>query len=136
MGQTFLDSRALPSNRKFGSFFTVIFGIVSVGLLLNDYVKEFWFFAAVSALTLSCTILRPSTLYWPNRLWYRLGVILGKIVSPIVLGALFFGVISPTALITRLTGRDVLRLKKQNVGSYWLARTASKIDTDSFKNQF
>ena len=71
-----------------------------------------------------------------NKAWYRLGLLMGKVVSPIVLGILFFIVISPVAIVTRLFGRDILLLRKRNVNSYWIERNPPGPQPESFKEQF
>ena len=77
-------------------------------------------------------ILRPL-----NWLWFQLGQLLGKIVSPIVLGAIFFLLLTPVSLVTRLFGRDELRIKrKASQTSYWLDRAPPGPAPESFKNQF
>ena len=70
-----------------------------------------------------------------NKLWMRFGLLLGMIVSPIVLGVVFFVVFTPIAFVMRLSGRDQLRLKFRERQSYWIKRDASVL-ADSFKNQF
>lgn len=86
-------------------------------------------FAAVAAIV-------PRLLAPLNRAWFRLGMLLGKIVSPIVLGFIFFLMLTPVSLIARLFGRDVLRLKKRAAESYWVDRMPIGPVPDSFKNQF
>jgi len=82
------------------------------------------------------TLLSPQLLAPLNRLWYGLGVLLGKIISPIVLGLIFFVLITPVSLVTRLFGRDELKMKKRNVESYWVDRSPPGPPSDSFKNQY
>ena len=65
-----------------------------------------------------------------------LGLALGRVVSPIVLGIIFFGLITPIALIAKLMGRDELKLKRPKKSSYWSEPISSNSDADSFKNQF
>ena len=65
-----------------------------------------------------------------------LGLALGKVVSPIVLGIIFFGLITPIALIARLMGRDELKLRRPKKSTYWSEPISSSSDVDSFKNQF
>jgi hypothetical protein len=71
-----------------------------------------------------------------NWLWYELGMLLGKIVNPIVLGFIFFVLITPVSIVTRLFGRDELRIKKRHVESYWIDRSPPGPPLDSFKNQY
>ena len=71
-----------------------------------------------------------------NKAWMRLGELMGKVVSPFVLGVIFFALITPIALITRFFSRDELRLKRTNGDSYWINRTPPGPSKDSFKKQF
>tara|TARA_B100000686_G_scaffold316156_1_gene363707 strand:- start:375 stop:629 length:255 start_codon:yes stop_codon:yes gene_type:complete len=72
-----------------------------------------------------------------NILWFRLGIILGKIISPIVIGLIFFFIITPIALLGRLMGRDELKLKRNKVSeTYWVERKPVGPDPKTFKNQF
>jgi hypothetical protein len=124
----------IPSNQKFGSLFTTIF---VVGFFYFNLEPSKWLSigsALLAALLALITIFVPSSLSPLNKAWFALGAFLGKVVSPIVLSIIFFVMIVPVALITRLFGRDVLLLKKRHVFSYWVVR--EPIDADSFKNQF
>ena len=87
-------------------------------------------------LTLVVTILKDELLLPFNKLWMHFGLILNKIISPVVLGFIFFGLISPIAIVTKALGRDELRLKKKSSGSFWKIREIAKIEPRSFKNQF
>ena len=78
----------------------------------------------------------PKLLYPANKLWFLLGLLLGKIISPIVLGTMFFLMITPISLILRIFGRDELKLKKTNTKSYWITRSNVLIESESFRNQF
>jgi len=126
----------LPSNKKFGWFFTAVFSFFAA----YSYSKV-WEIFAIAALVIALlfaavTLLCPQLLSSLNRLWYALGVLLGKIVSPIVLGLIFFVLITPVSLVTRLFGRDELKMKKRNVESYWTDRSPPGPLPDSFKNQY
>ena len=126
----------LPTNRRFGWFFAAVFFAVAA--------YAFWRgWRAVSLVTLIVaisfavtTLLSPQLLAPLNRLWYGLGMLLGKIISPIVLGIIFFVLITPVSLVTRLFGRDELKMKKRNVESYWTDRSPPGPSSDSFKNQY
>jgi hypothetical protein len=125
---------AVPANYKFGWLFATIF---AVGFLYFHYQQSIWL--AITSMFLSAlfgfiTIFAPSVLTPFNRAWFALSLFLGKVVSPVVLSIIFFVVIVPPALVTRLFGRDALLLKKRKVASYWVDR--EPIDPDSFKNQF
>ena len=87
-------------------------------------------------LFVAITFFLPQLLTPLNRLWYALGILLGKVISPIVLGAMFFLIITPIALITRLFGRDELKIRKLSLQSYWVDRSPQGPPSESFNNQF
>jgi hypothetical protein len=126
----------LPSNKKFGWFFVFVFAVVAAYFYYKQITPWGAVFAGAMVLTGFIALLAPQWLNVPNRLWFGLGMLLGRIVSPIVLGVIFFLLITPVALVTRLGGRDVLRLKKRTVTSYWIDREPVGPAADSFKNQF
>ena len=80
--------------------------------------------------------LAPQRLRLLNSAWLRFGELLGKVVSPIALGFIFFALVTPVSVIGRLFGRDELRLKRRPVASYWIARDVPTLDSNSFKQQF
>ena len=92
--------------------------------------------AIVAALFAVCAMAAPAVLAPLNRLWFRFGMLLGKIVSPVVLGVIFFLILTPVSIATRLFGRDALLMKKRDVESYWIDRTPAGPAPESFKNQF
>ena len=126
----------LPSNRRFGFFFSIIF--VFLGLLL---ISEDCFFIGYSALGLSGLFVIFS-FYWPNFLlplnksWMFVGLFLGKIMNPIILGIFFFGLITPLSIFLRLFGRDELHLKRNRAGSEWRNQDGNSDQLRSFKNQY
>lgn len=84
-----------------------------------------------------CALFSPAVLAPLNKAWFGFGLLLGKIVSPVVLGAIFFLMITPVALLMRLSGRDVLGLHgKKYAHSFWIDRASSEPNSESFKNQF
>lgn len=126
----------LPTNRSFGILFTLIFALISVWNYLSDQMN----IAMVSlGLTVACvltTFAFPQSLSPLNRAWMKLGLFLGKLVNPVILGVIFFLIITPVSLITRLAGRDALRLNQEHHKTYWRTRDNNRSQTDSFKNQF
>jgi hypothetical protein len=126
----------LPSNNKFGWFFSAVFAIIAI----YSYHQQLKTFASAATIVffifVAVTFFAPQLLTQLNRLWYALGNLLGKVISPLVLGAIFFGLISPIALITRLFGRDELKIKKSFLKSYWVNRLPPGPPSNSFKNQF
>ena len=126
----------LPSNKKFGLFFSAIFVLIAVYVYLKFRVEFAVFALTISTLFAIAAFLTPQILSPLNRLWFCLGLLLGKIVSPIVLALIFFVLITPVSLVTRLFGRDELKIKKRTVESYWVDRSPPGPPSESFKNQY
>ena len=125
----------LPSNRKFGFFFTAVF-LVAAGYLWHEKSTALAYtFTALSALFFVITLIKADVLLPLNKLWMRFGLLLGMIVSPIVLGLIFFVMFTPIAFAMRLFGRDELRLRFKDKSSHWIKRETST-QSDSFKHQF
>ena len=99
----------------------------------TNYWSGFYF---GSAFLFFVTLFSAESLAPLNKAWAALGQILGRLVSPIVLGLIFFCLITPVALIGRIGGRDQLRLKTRADTSYWIKREPPGPAPDSFKNQF
>jgi len=93
-------------------------------------------FLVLASIFLLCALIAPKLLRPLNKAWYQLGLLLGRIVSPIVLGVIFFIIITPVAIVTRLAGRDALKLRKQDVDSHWIDRKPPGPEPESFKEQF
>ena len=125
----------LPSNRKFGLFFTLVFAVAAFYFSSSPNIA--WAYASVgaSSIFLVVTLLKSDALLPLNKLWMRFGLLLGRIVSPIVLGIIFFGLFTPIATLMRLIGRDELNLKFTQEASYWISRNEA-INSGSFKHQF
>lgn len=127
----------LPSERKFGLLFFIVFSVIAA---VNYYrhhnltIVMAWLVGAVLFLVLA--LAAPSVLRPLNKAWFQLGLFMGKIVNPIVMAVLFFILITPVAFISRLAGRDILKLKKSKQASYWVDRNPLGPDAESFKNQF
>jgi hypothetical protein len=126
----------LPTNQKFGLFFTAVFVVVAVYSHFKVSDTFSLVALAIALLFAAITLLSPHQLGPLNLLWYKLGMLLGKIVSPIVLGIIFFLLITPISLFTRLFGRDELRLRKRNAESYWINRVQHGSISVTFKNQY
>ena len=126
----------IPSNRKFGFFFSVVFGVASYFFYASDAVNLAVVLVVLALLFLVVSVVRPQILLPFNKLWMGLGLVLGMIISPIVLGAIFYGMFMPTAVIMRIFGRDELRLKRKNNISFWKVREPIDPLLESFKNQF
>ena len=125
----------IPSNKKFVYFFTLVFIIIAGYSFINQSLNFAYIFGIISAIFFIITIFKAHLLLYLNILWIRIGLLLGMIISPFVLGILFFVFFTPMAILMKLYGRDELRLKiKKNI-SYWILRD-NQIKPDSFKNQF
>lgn len=124
-------------NRNFGFLFAGVFALLSAYAAYQggEPSKIYgWLIAGVVVGLVA--IIAPGALTPFNKAWMKLGDLMGKVVSPLVLGVIFFALITPIALITRLFGRDELRLKKTGTSSYWIDRAPPGPAGDSFKNQF
>jgi hypothetical protein len=125
----------LPSNRKFGFFFMFVFSAAAGYFYYSANISWAYVFVAVASTFLLITLIKSDALLPLNKLWMRFGLLLGMIVSPIVLGIIFFGLFTPIAMLMRLSGRDELRLKFTQKASHWISRE-DPIKSESFKHQF
>ena len=125
----------LPSNRKFGFFFTFVFAVTSAYFYYAENMTWAYSFFAAAFVFLIVTLVKSYALLPLNKLWMRFGLLLGMIVSPIVLGVIFFGLFTPIATLMRLSGRDELRLKFLHKSSHWISRS-EPVKPESFKHQF
>tara|TARA_Y100000992_G_C21022758_1_gene376569 strand:- start:49 stop:447 length:399 start_codon:yes stop_codon:yes gene_type:complete len=130
-----LPETELPSNKKFGNFFTFVFIIIASYFYFNKSLNLTYIFGVVATVFMLVTIFKDELLLPLNRLWMRFGLLIGMIIGPIVLGLIFFTLFSPVAIFMRLFGRDELHLKYKKKSSYWILRDDS-ICADSFKRQF
>ena len=125
----------LPSNKKFGFFFTFVFALASAYFYNSTSASWAYTFGLASLTFLIVSIFKSEILLPLNKLWVRFGHLLGMIVSPIILGVIFFGLFTPIAFVMRLSGRDELRLKFLKKPSHWISRSET-IKPETFKHQF
>lgn len=124
------------SERAFGLVFAAVFLLVALWPLLGRGAPRWWALGLAAAFAL-CAWLAPRILAPVNQLWFRFGELLHRIVSPVALGVIFFGVITPYAIVMRLFGRDELLLRKRSArDSYWVRREPPGPPPDSFGNQY
>jgi hypothetical protein len=124
------------TDRSFGWVFTVVFVLIGTWPLLFSNPPRWWAIGIAAAFAL-VTLIKPTLLSGLNRLWMKFGLLLGKIVSPIALGVLFYLVFTPIGLLMRLLGKDPLRLKFDRTGdSYWIRREPPGPPPKSMTNQF
>ncbi len=122
----------ISSNRSFALVFFMVFLIISIYPVFNSGDLRIWS-SIVSLVFLILGIMNSKILTPLNKIWFKFGILLGIIVSPIVMGIVYFAVVFPTSLIMRSLGKDLLRLKKNREKTYWVESTSSK---SSMKNQF
>ena len=122
----------IGSNKSFGVVFFLVFLLISLYPLINDGNLRIWSFV-ISIIFLILGILNSKILSPLNKIWFKFGLLLGKIISPIVMGIIFFIVVTPTGLILRLFQKDVLNLKFNNNNTYWIEKSGPK---SKMKNQF
>jgi len=120
------------TNRSFGIVFFIVFLIISLWPLLNNDQVRYWALI-VSILFLLLGIINSKILTPLNKIWFKFGILLGKIVSPLVLAIIFFLVVTPTGLIMRMLGKDLLNLKKNKNKTYWIKK---ENNLSNMKNQF
>ena len=127
-----MDDFNISSNRSFGIVFFVVFLLIAVFPLANSEDLRIWSLI-ISLIFLILGLLKSKILTPLNRLWFKFGIFLGKIVSPLVMGVIFFFVVTPTGLIMRILGKDPLNLKYNLNKSYWIEKNGPK---SKMKNQF
>jgi len=125
----------LPSNKSFGYFFTFLFAIVGVYFYISANVSWAFIFITVAFIFMLLTLIKSDALLPLNKLWMHFGQLIGSIVSPIVLGFIFFVLLTPIAILMRLFGRDELRLKFKQKQSHWIPRD-ELVKSESFEQQF
>ena len=126
----------LPSNRKFGLFFSAIFLVLHIYSLFFSSSTYSIISLALFFITLLITLFFSELLTPFNKLWMKIGYLIGGIINPLVMGAIYFIFFTPISLLFKLTNRDYLGLKYNSETSYWVKRTNKSIDPMSFKNQF
>ena len=130
-----LSGIELPSNRKFGFFITFVSAVAAAYFYYSANISWAYVFIAVASIFLLLALIKSDALLPLNKLWMRLGLLLGMMVSPVILGIIFFCLFTPIAAIMRLSGRDELRLKFSEKASHWVLR-GEPIKSESFKQQF
>ena len=133
MKRVYSDKIKISSNRSFGLLFFIVFLIVSLWPLTHEGSIRIWS-VIVSAVFLILGLINSRLLTPLNVLWFKLGITLGAIISPIVMGIIFFLVVTPTGFILRIMGKDLLNKKyDKEKETYWIKRNAS---IGTMKRQF
>ena len=121
----------VSSNKSFGIVFFIFFLAVALYPLLNNEEYRLWALI-ISLIFLILGLINSSILTPLNLLWFKFGMLLGRIVSPIVMALVFFIVVTPTGLIMKLFKKDLLQLKKKDKKSYWIEKKSKS----KMSNQF
>ena len=127
-----MDDIKIGSNRSFGIVFFIVFLLISIYPLINQGELRIWSLL-ISLLFLILGIINSKVLSPLNKVWFKFGIFLGKIISPIIMGIIFFFVVTPIAFLMRILKKDLLNLKFNKNSSYWIKKTDSK---STMKNQF
>jgi len=127
-----MDDIKIGSNRSFGIVFFVVFLIIATYPLINGDELRLWSLI-ISIVFLFLGLVNSKILNPLNKLWFKFGIFLGKIISPLVMGIIFFLVVTPIGLLMRLLNKDLLKLKFNNNSSYWIEKNEPK---SKMKNQF
>ena len=121
------------SEKSFGIVFSIVFLIVALYPLINSEGLRIWALVA-SIIFFFLAFIAPKVLVFPNKLWFKFGLLLSSIVAPIVMAFVYFVTVLPTGLIMRLLGKDLLKQKlDKNAKTYWVKRSEPM---GSMKNQF
>ena len=127
-----MDNIKIGSNRSFGIVFFIVFLLIAIYPLINGGELRLWSLI-ISIFFFVLGLINSKILNPLNKLWFKFGIFLGKIISPLVMGIIFFLVITPTGLIMRLLNKDLLKLKFNKTNTYWIEKTEPK---SKMKNQF
>ena len=127
-----MDDFKISSNRSFGIVFFVVFLLIAISPLASSGDIRIWSLI-ISSIFLILGLLKSNVLTPLNRIWFKFGILLGRIVSPLVMGIIFFFVVTPIGLIMRALGKDLLNLKYKLNKSYWIEKSGPK---SKMKNQF
>ena len=127
-----MDNVKISSNRSFGIVFFIVFTLIAFYPLINQGEIRIWS-VLVSLFFLIFGIINSKILTPLNKIWFKFGIFLGKIISPIVMGLIFFLVVTPIGFLMRMLKKDLLNLKYNKNSSYWIEKNDPK---SKMKNQF
>ena len=127
-----MDEIKISSNRSFGIVFFIVFLLIATYPLLNNDHVRIWSLI-ISIVFLILGLLNSKILFPLNKIWFKFGILLGKIISPLIMGLIFFVVVTPIGLLMRLFNKDLLNLKFNKSKSYWIEKSEPK---SKMKNQF
>ena len=122
----------ISSNKSFGIVFFIVFILIALYPLLNDESIRLWSLL-VSLIFLIIGLLNSKILNPLNNLWYKFGLLLNKVISPLIMGIIFFLIVTPIGILMRILKKGLLNLKYNNKKTYWIEKKGPK---SSMKNQF
>ena len=122
----------ISSNRSFGVVFFIVFLLIALYPVINNEEIRAWSLI-VSLIFLVLGLLNSKILNPLNQIWFKFGVLLGRIISPLIMAIIFFLVVTPIGLIMRTLGKDILNLRYNTKKTYWIEKTGPK---SKMKNQF
>ena len=127
-----MDNIKIGSNRSFGIVFFIVFLLIALYPVINNEEIRVWSLI-VSLIFLVLGLLNSKILNPLNQIWFKFGVLLGRIISPLIMAIIFFFVVTPIGLIMRILGKDILNLRYNTKKTYWIEKTGPK---SKMKNQF
>ena len=127
-----MDEIKIGSNKSFGIVFFIVFFIIAIYPLLSQNEVKLWSLI-ISIIFLILGLLNSKLLTPLNKIWFKFGILLGKIVSPLVMGLIFFFVVTPIGILMRILKKDLLNLKFNKKTTYWIEKNDPK---SKMKNQF
>tara|TARA_B100000700_G_scaffold18840_1_gene18514 strand:+ start:107 stop:496 length:390 start_codon:yes stop_codon:yes gene_type:complete len=122
----------IGSNKSFGIVFFIVFLIIALYPMLKGQDLRLWSLI-ISFIFLILGMINSSILSPLNKIWFKFGILLGNIISPIVMAIVFFGVVLPTGIVMKILRKDLIGLKNNNKNTYWIEK---KSQMTSMKNQF
>ena len=127
-----MDEIKISSNRSFGIVFFIVFLLIALYPLLKGNDLRIWSLV-ISFVFLVLGLINSKILTPLNKLWFKFGLLLGRFISPLIMGIIFFVVVTPIGIIMRLLKKDLLNLKYNKKKTYWIDKSGPK---SKMKNQF
>ena len=127
-----MDDIKISSNRSFGIVFFIVFLLIALYPFTYNGDLRIWSLV-ISLIFLILGLINSKLLTPLNKVWFKFGIFLGKIISPLIMGIIFFLVVTPIGFLMRILGKDVLNLKYNDNKSYWIEKSGPK---SKMKNQF
>ena len=127
-----MDEIKISSNRSFGTVFFIVFLLIALYPLLKGSDLRIWSLV-ISFVFLVLGLINSKILTPLNRLWFKFGLLLGRFISPLIMGIIFFVVVTPIGIMMRLLKKDLLNLKYNKKETYWIDKSGPK---SKMKNQF